>query len=90
MVLVGPVNAGKSSLINALVGIRPGDRARHARHYRDVVSATTALDGWPVRLSDTAGFRAAGDEVEREGIARARARMETADLVVLVFDSSLP
>ena len=84
--LAGGANVGKSSLINALVGYcraivdpKPGTT-------RDVVTATTALDGWPVEFSDTAGLRFSDQPVERAGIELARRRLAAADLVVLVFD----
>jgi tRNA modification GTPase len=56
---------------------------------RDVVTAFTALAGWPVELSDTAGLRDSGDTLEAQGIQQATERMASADLVVLVFDASV-
>ena len=53
---------------------------------RDVVTALTAFDGWPVELSDTAGQRTTTDEIEAAGVARAEAECASADLVMLVFD----
>lgn len=90
VVLAGPPNVGKSSLINALVGYQRVIVFDQPGTTRDVVTATTALDGWPVELSDTAGLRIGGDELEQTGIARARRQLAEADLVVLVFDASLP
>ncbi|MBN2474651.1 MAG: 50S ribosome-binding GTPase [Pirellulales bacterium] len=88
VVLAGRTNVGKSSLINALLGYgraivhpTPGTTC-------DVVTATTAMGGWPVELSDTAGLRAAEDAVERAGVQRARQQLADADLLVLVFDAS--
>ncbi len=86
--LVGPPNAGKSSLLNRLLG--------EDRVIVTEVPGTTrdAVDGWiqpggvPVRLVDTAGLRAPGDPVEAEGVRRARRAAEEADCVVLVFDGA--
>ncbi len=89
VVLAGRPNVGKSTLINALVGY---DRAivHHAPGTtRDVVTATAAVDGWPVRFSDTAGLRNADHSLETAGIELAEEELATADLVLLVFDSSL-
>ncbi len=88
--LVGPVNAGKSSLFNALaredrmiVSPTPGTT-------RDAVSALVALDGLPVLLTDTAGEREPGSAIEREAIAHARAAAAEAALTILVLDCSCP
>lgn len=90
VVLTGHPNVGKSSLINAILGfercivhVEPGTT-------RDVVTAHTALDGWPVELGDTAGLRDGTDEIEIAGVQRARQQLRQADLVVLVFDVSAP
>ena len=50
----------------------------------------TAMDGWPVELADTAGLRGGGDALEQAGIELARGRLARADLILLVFDRSLP
>ena len=55
-----------------------------------MVTARTALDGWPVELCDTAGLRTAEQPIEQEGIGLAERRLETASLVVLVFDAAEP
>ncbi len=90
VVLAGPVNAGKSSLMNTLAGydraivhVTPGTT-------RDAVTVTTAIDGWPVELCDTAGLRQAADPLEQAGIELANSRIATADLAILVFDRSQP
>jgi tRNA modification GTPase len=88
VVLTGPPNAGKSSLMNALVGYQRAIVDPLAGTTRDVVSATTALDGWPVEFSDTAGVRPSDIPLERGGILLAEAKVSSADLVVLVFDAS--
>lgn len=88
IVVAGQPNVGKSSLINALAGYRRTIVHAAPGTTRDVVSVQTAVDGWPVELSDTAGLHAGGDAVERAGIELARREMAAADLVVLVFDRS--
>ena len=99
VVLAGPVNVGKSSLINALVGFGRSIVHDSPGTTRDAVTAATAIDGWPVELCDTAGLRdcrvrvnthPTDDGVERAGMERARERLAEADLVVLVFDRSVP
>ncbi len=90
LVLAGPVNAGKSSLINAVAGY---DRAIvHATPgtTRDAVTLVTAVDGWPVELCDTAGLRRPANPLEHAGIELAASRLAAADLAILVFDRSLP
>jgi tRNA modification GTPase len=88
--LAGGTNVGKSSLINALVGYGRAIVDPTPGTTRDVVTATTALDGWPVEFSDTAGLRHSDQPVERAGIELARQRLADADLVVLVFDLTRP
>lgn len=83
VVIAGPPNAGKSSLVNALLGFtrslvfdRPGTT-------RDVVESTTVIDGWPVTLTDTAGQRLkTQDPLEQQGIERGLRAMQSADLVI--------
>jgi tRNA modification GTPase len=90
VVLAGPPNAGKSRLMNALVGYRRAIVHRVAGTTRDVVTATTSFDGWPVELADTAGLRETDHPIEQAGVDLARQKLEQADLVVLVFDGSQP
>jgi len=90
VVLYGPPNVGKSSLINALVGFERAIVYDQPGTTRDVVTAETAFDGWPVRLSDTAGIRTEADELELLGIERARAQIAETDLRLLVVDRSQP
>jgi tRNA modification GTPase len=90
VVLTGPPNVGKSSLLNALVGYQRAIIHPAPGTTRDVVTATTALEGWPVEISDTAGLRATGDAVEKGGMDLACQRLSAADLVVLVLDATQP
>ena len=90
IVLAGPANVGKSTLINAIVGYQRAITYAQPGTTRDVVTATTAIDGWPVELSDTAGLRATDDPIEADGVARAKSQLASADLRLLVFDLSEP
>lgn len=82
--IVGPVNAGKSSLFNRLVGSGRAIVSDIPGTTRDVVSADIDMDGYLVRISDTAGLRETNDEIEKIGIARANAEIQNADLVLNV------
>jgi tRNA modification GTPase len=88
--ILGAPNAGKSSLLNALAGREAAIVSARAGTTRDVVEARLALAGVPVTLADTAGLREAADEIEQEGIRRARRRAEEADLVIAVFAADAP
>jgi tRNA modification GTPase len=90
VVLFGRPNVGKSSLINRLVGFGRSIVFDQPGTTRDVVTVETALEGWPVEFSDTAGLRADADELETEGITRARQRLQSADLRVLLLDVGRP
>jgi len=90
VVLAGRPNVGKSSLINALVGYERSIVFDRPGTTRDVVTAATVFDGWPVELSDTAGLRDSADLLERAGMNAARRRLVDADLIVLVFDATEP
>lgn len=90
VVLCGRPNVGKSSLINALVGYSRSIVFDQPGTTRDVVTVETALDGWPIEFSDTAGLREEAAELETAGIQRARIRLETADLRVVLIDVSQP
>lgn len=90
VVLAGPPNAGKSTLLNAIVGYARAIVDPQAGTTRDLVSSVTAIDGWPVELCDTAGLRDATHPVERAGVAAARRALDEADLVLLVFDLGRP
>jgi tRNA modification GTPase len=86
VVVAGPPNAGKSSLINAMVGFQRSIVHHEPGTTRDAVTATTAMDGWPVELCDTAGLHAGAEGIEKAGVELARQRISDADLVILVFD----
>jgi tRNA modification GTPase len=90
VVLAGRPNVGKSSLMNALAGYGRAIVHHAPGTTRDAVALTTAIDGWPVELCDTAGLRTAEDAVERAGVKRARERLALADVAVLVTDRSVP
>jgi tRNA modification GTPase len=88
VVLAGRPNVGKSSLINALVGYRRSIVHDTPGVTRDVVTASAALDGWPVEFADTAGVRESDDPLESAGVTRTRQALQTADVVCLVFDAA--
>ena len=82
VVISGPPNAGKSSLLNALLGESRAIVSETPGTTRDSIEEWLDIGGWPVRLVDTAGLREAADEVEGEGVARARALASKADVVL--------
>jgi len=90
VVILGPPNAGKSSLLNALARRDAAIVSPTAGTTRDVIEVHLDINGYPVILADTAGLRTgAAEELETEGIRRARARAENADLKLIVFDGAL-
>jgi tRNA modification GTPase len=90
IVLAGPPNVGKSSLVNRLVGYERSIAYDQPGTTRDVLLVRSVLAGLPVEFSDTAGLREAADELEAEGIARTRKALAAADLVLLLADASGP
>jgi tRNA modification GTPase len=86
--IAGAPNAGKSSLLNALAGFDRSIVSSIPGTTRDAVLVSLAFDGWPVDLFDTAGLREAPDDLEREGVSRARTAMEQSDLVLWVVDAT--
>ena len=86
--IIGPPNAGKSSLINALARRDVAIVSHQAGTTRDVVEVQLDLAGFPVTLADTAGLREAVDEVEAEGVRRALDRAQRADLVLSLWDAT--
>ena len=89
VVLAGAPNAGKSSLLNALLGEGRAIVSDEAGTTRDSIEEGMDIDGWPVRLVDTAGLRRAEGAVEAEGVARAEALIGRADVVV-ALDCAIP
>ena len=88
--IVGTPNAGKSSLLNALVGRERAIVSPVAGTTRDVIEATLDLGGIPVRLLDTAGIGTPRDALEAEGMKRARRAMDDSDLLLVVVDGTAP
>ena len=86
--LVGRPNAGKSSLLNALAGYERAIVTDRPGTTRDTVEAAVSLADLPFRLIDTAGLRASDDPAEQLGVARSRAAMDEADVVLLVCDGT--
>jgi len=82
VVVAGPPNAGKSSLLNAITGDERAIVTDIPGTTRDHIEVPLALDGIPLLLTDTAGLRAAEDQVEAIGVARARALVEAADVLL--------
>ena len=88
VVIAGKPNAGKSSLLNALAGHASAIVTDVPGTTRDVLREHIQIDGMPLHIIDTAGLRESEDTVEREGIRRAHAEIEKADLVLFMFDST--
>lgn len=89
VVLAGRPNAGKSSLFNAMLGQERALVTEIPGTTRDTIEADLDLDGWPVRLADTAGLRSSDDRIERMGIEVSRRYLAAADLVLLCVESGL-
>lgn len=87
-VIIGPPNAGKSTLMNLLAGCDRSIVTSVAGTTRDVVEETVNFAGVTLRLCDTAGIRETDDEVEKIGVERTRERISSADLIIAVFDGS--
>jgi tRNA modification GTPase len=88
--IVGPPNAGKSSLLNALLGEERALVSAVPGTTRDTIEESVTIDGVQVRLTDTAGIREGAGQVERAGIARARRVLSEAELALVVIDGSVP
>ena len=90
VVIYGATNAGKSSLLNRLLGY---DRVIVSETHgttRDTIEETANLDGLPIRLLDTAGLRASASELEQEGIVRTERSLQLADLRLHIADRNAP
>ena len=87
-VIVGKPNVGKSTLMNLLAGYDKSIVTSIAGTTRDIVEESVSLGDIVLNLSDTAGIRSTDDEIERIGVDKARARLDSAALILCVFDSS--
>jgi tRNA modification GTPase len=87
--IAGPPNAGKSSLLNRIARREAAIVSPYPGTTRDVIEVHLDLEGYPATVLDTAGVREPQDPVEQEGVRRALARAEAADLVLWVVDASL-
>jgi tRNA modification GTPase len=90
VVLAGRPNVGKSSLFNALLGQARALVTEIPGTTRDTIEAQAEVDGWPVRLADTAGLRDSPDRIERLGIEVSRRYLAAADLVLLCVEAGRP
>lgn len=90
VVVAGPPNAGKSSLVNVIAQRDAAIESPIAGTTRDVIEVPIVLGGIPIVLVDTAGLRAAEDEVETLGVARAERELATADIVIWLGDTPMP
>jgi tRNA modification GTPase len=88
--LIGPPNAGKSTLANRLIGRDCVITSDVPGTTRDWVSETALIQGWPVTLTDTAGIRDTDCAIESEAIARGRAQAHRADMVLVILDATTP
>jgi len=90
VVILGRPNAGKSTLLNALLGFNRAIVSSTAGTTRDTIEEGFVLDGIPLRIIDTAGLRATDCEIEAEGIRRAEAHGQEAHLAIYLIDASMP
>lgn len=88
--IVGPPNAGKSSLLNALLGNERAIVSEIPGTTRDTIEESVLVKGVPVRLVDTAGIRAHADRLEAQGILRTERALEAASVALVVLDGSIP
>jgi tRNA modification GTPase len=89
-VIYGPANAGKSSLLNRLLGYDRAIVSERPGTTRDTIEEAINLRGIPIRLLDTAGLRDSEDELERKGMARTEQSLATADLRLHILDRNAP
>lgn len=90
LAIVGETNVGKSSLMNCLVGFERSITHDEPGVTRDLVSAESAIEGWPIQFIDTAGIRESANEIETAGVALSRDQLKRADVVIAVLDSTRP
>src|SRR6184192_1374791 len=90
VVIYGATNAGKSSLLNRLLGYDRVIVSRSEEHTRDTIEEMVNLDGVPIRFLDTAGLRASASELESAGIARTEKSLQLADLRLHIADRNAP
>ena len=88
VVIAGLPNAGKSSLLNRLLGLESAIVSEQPGTTRDTIEETACLRGILFRLTDTAGLRETSDPVEREGVTRTERALESADLVLHIIDAT--
>ena len=88
VVIAGPVNAGKSSLLNAIVNRQAAIVSDISGTTRDAIETHLDINGYPVILTDTAGLRQSDNIIEKQGIEISLKKIRTADLVLLTFDAS--
>lgn len=86
--IIGKPNAGKSSLLNAILKEDRAIVTEYAGTTRDTIEEFVNIEGVPLKLVDTAGIRDAKDEVEKIGIAKSKEIAKEADLIIAIFDSS--
>ena len=87
MAIVGKPNVGKSSLFNRICGSERAIVSSEAGTTRDIISENITIDGFPLRILDTAGVRDSQNQIEQEGVKRAIEASESADIVLEVIDS---
>jgi len=90
VVFTGRPNVGKSSLMNAILGYERSIVWHQPGTTRDVLTASTGIDGWWVELSDVAGLRPTNDALEASGVERAKQEIAAADLVIFVAELTAP
>jgi tRNA modification GTPase len=84
VVLAGPPNVGKSSLLNAILGYQRAIVHESAGTTRDLLREQTSIDGWPIQITDSAGIHSTDDEIELQGIESSLTAVEDADCVLLL------
>ena len=88
--ILGKPNVGKSSLLNALIGVKRAIVTDTPGTTRDTIEEAVNISGTPLRLIDTAGIRQTTDIVEQQGVERSKAVLDRSELLLLMFDASQP